>query len=99
MRAGEENTGFWLPVQQSSQFLGYMGSEFGGGLKLIAVLFMLIHLVPTTHTRKEPHFPPAQKLPPEDGDDVCLVHPDIPRFNLASAMQQGGNIKERKDET
>lgn len=48
-RAEEEKVCFWLPVQQGSQLLGYVGSEFGGGLKLIAILFVLIHLMPTTH--------------------------------------------------
>ena len=44
-----------LPVQQGSQFLGYVGSEFGGGLKFVAVLFVLIHLVPgNTYERTSP---------------------------------------------
>lgn len=62
MRA-EEKVSFWLPVQQGSELLGYVGSEFGGGLERVTILFMLIHRMPTTQ-RERPHFLPVQKPPP-----------------------------------
>ena len=61
MRVGKEKAYFWLPVQQGCQLLGYVGSEGRGGLKLVAILLVLIHLLPTTHA-EGPHFPPAQQL-------------------------------------
>lgn len=62
MRAGEEKGHFRLPVEEGSQLLGYVGSEFGGGLKLVAILIVFIHLMPI-NTHKRTSESPAQKLP------------------------------------
>lgn len=61
------------PVQQGSQLLGYVGSELGGSLKLIAILFMLIYFMPAID-KEEVHFLLAQKPPHKGKHYACLFH-------------------------